>query len=197
MNQFSETINTLVEQTQAHLYIIFIALGVLWFFFLLTLFTNRNLLILGIYPRQTFGLIGIIFAPLLHGSFNHIFFNSIPFCILSNFILIGGVAFYLNLTFYLVVLSGLLAWLFSRPALHVGASGVITGYWSFLMINAYSNSSVISIILAIVCGYYFAGIFFGIFPFKKGVSWEGHLFGMISGILLNYGYPYLPQLFTV
>jgi membrane associated rhomboid family serine protease len=69
----------------------------------------------------------------------------------------------------------------------VGASGVITGYWGFLVANIYKQGTVTAIILGIVCVYYFAGIFLSIFPGEKGVSWQGHLFGLLSGFLASYG----------
>lgn len=191
-----DAIYTIVEQTQANMYFVLIVLGIMWAIFILTVITRYRLLLLGIHPRKVYGLLGILCSPFLHVNFNHIFFNSIPLFILSDFMLLGGVAFYLNATIYLILVSGFLTWLFARPLIHVGASGVITSYWSFLMINAYEQGGAMSYILGFVCIYYFAGIFFGIFPSKKGVSWEGHLFGLIAGVLLFYIYPYLPQLFS-
>lgn len=194
MNTFIDAVLAIADKTQAHLDLLLGILAVVWAMFLLTIATNYRLLILGIYPRSLFGLIGIIFAPFLHASFNHIFFNSIPLFILSDFILIEGVELYWQVTILLILLSGLLTWAFARDAIHIGASSVITGYWSFLVMNSLQQGGALSIILAIICLYYFAGIFFGIFPSKKGVSWEGHLFGLISGIAINYALPSLPMI---
>ncbi len=186
------TIIDMVGQSKASMPVLFIMLGIVWGMFFITLLTGYRILILGIYPRTLFGLIGIIFSPFLHGSFNHIFFNSIPLFLLSNFLLISGLNFYLNISFYIILWSGILVWIIGRPALHVGASSVITGYWSFLVINAYHQGGMQSYLLAGISIYYFAGIFFGIFPTNKGVSWEGHLSGFVSGIVLNYTLIYLP-----
>ena len=82
-----------------------------------------------------------------------------------------------------MLISGFLVWCFAKPGLHVGASGLITGYWAFLVCDIYQQGSIISIILGALSLYYFAGIFLGIIPGKKGVSWEGHLFGLIAGVL--------------
>ncbi len=162
-------------------------LGIIWGVYILTLLTGKRLLLLGIYPRKIWGLPGVIFSPFLHIDFNHLFFNSIPFFCLSAFVLVDGLDVYINVTIYISLMSGLLIWLFGRSALHIGASSLITGYWSFLMLNAYIQGGALTIFLAIICAYYFAGIFLGIFPSEKGVSWEGHLFGLIAGVLVNYG----------
>ncbi len=144
------------------------------------------LLLLGIIPRQLSGLRGIIFAPFLHAGFNHLFFNMIPLLVLSNFILLQGMHYYLLISAEITVISGLGIWCFGKSGIHLGASALITGYWSFLLANAYQQQSTTTIILALVSIYYFAGIFFGIFPSKKGVSWEGHLFGLLAGLLVNF-----------
>ena len=194
MNELINAIFTIVSQTKENIYVVFIILGIIWLMFGLTLLSNRTLLILGIFPRKLFGLIGIIFAPFLHANFNHIFFNSIPLFLLSDFMLIGGLDHFINASVYIIFLSGLLTWFFARKAIHIGASSLITGYWSYLVINSFHQGGAMAILLGITSVYYFAGIFFGIFPSDKGVSWEGHLFGFIAGITVNYTLPYLPNL---
>ncbi len=187
MNDLIQAIFTIVNQTKQNMSILFILLGIMWGVFLITQLTGKRLLFFGVIPRRLIGLPGIALSPFLHANTNHIFFNSIPFFILSDFVLIQGLDVYLNVSLYITLTSGLLVWLFARPAIHVGASGLITGYWSYLMLDAYTQGGALTILLAIVCVYYFAGIFFGIFPQQRGVSWEGHLFGLIAGILVNYG----------
>jgi membrane associated rhomboid family serine protease len=178
----------IVTQTQNNFNFLLQILTILWFFYLLTVLSGGRLLYLGIIPRQIRGLIGIIFAPLLHAHFNHIFFNSIPMIVLSNFILIKGIFYYSIATAFITISSGVLLWLFGTPGLHVGASALITGYWGLLVSNSIKQPDLTTFILGMVCIYYFAGIFLGIFPRQKGVSWEGHLFGLIAGILFSYLY---------
>lgn len=187
-----DTLLHMLEQTKENLPTISILLAVMWGCFAITIITGYRPLYLGIHPRKILGLVGIIFSPFLHASFNHIFFNSIPLVILSNFILLSGLDYYLNISLYIALGSGILVWLFGRPLIHVGASSLITGYWSFLVIDAYHVGGLQAIILAIVSAYYFAGIFFGIFPSDDGVSWEGHFSGFVSGIGLNYSLNSLP-----
>ena len=161
-------------------------LGVLWAIYFINFFLGQRLLLLGIRPRHLSGLLGIICAPLLHANFNHIFFNSIPLVVLANFILIQGVPYFFYVSAVIILLSGALTWCLAKPGLHVGASGVISGYWGFLVANIYQEGTVTAIILGIVCVYYFAGIFLSIFPGEKSVSWQGHLFGLFSGFLTSY-----------
>lgn len=153
--------------------------------------------ILGIYPRSLFGLIGIIFSPLLHGNFNHLFFNSIPFFVLGMFILMLGQNVFIGVTVLIAVLQGFLVWMFGRKYLHIGASGVISGYFGFVLCLAYFNPNLISIILAVVTLYYFGSIIFGVIPTSELISWESHLAGLIAGIVLAYAlwsYPNLENL---
>ena len=140
---------------------------------------------LGIVPRTGPGLIGIIFSPLLHGNFSHLIFNLIPLYILMNLILIFGHGLFWKVTFFIWLVEGGLVWLMGRKALHVGASGVVFGYWGFLLTNAVTNFNLLSVILAILCLYYFSNMIFGIFPTDKASSWEGHLFGLAAGILAS------------
>lgn len=142
--------------------------------------------VLGIYPRSLWGLIGIIFAPILHGNFNHLFFNSIPLFVLGMFILMLGQKLFIGVTVILIIVEGLLVWLFGRKAIHIGASGVISGYFGFVLGLAYFYPTMISLILGFVTLYYFGSILLGLFPSSALVSWESHLAGMVSGVALVY-----------
>lgn len=165
-----------------------------WCIYLFSSCISNRILLLGIIPRRLMGLPGIVFAPLLHADFNHIFFNSIPLLVLSCFILINGLHYYLVVTLLITLLSGLAIWCFAKKGLHIGASALITGYWSFLIVNIYQHTTPITIILGLLSIYYFAGIFLGIFPKEKGVSWQGHLFGLLAGIATSYLLKLYPQL---
>ena len=142
--------------------------------------------LLGIYPRSLFGLMGIIFAPILHGNFNHLFFNSIPFFVLGMFILMLGQKLFIAVTFLIALLQGFLVWLFGRKYLHIGASGVISGYFGFVLGLAYFSPNVMSLVLAIITLYYFGSIIFGIIPTSELISWESHLAGLLAGIAVVY-----------
>ncbi len=189
INELMISLNTIIAQTQHNLKILSVILLIPWLFFFVSHFISKRILLLGIIPRHVRGLPGILFAPLLHVNFNHIFFNSIPLLVLSSFVLIDGLNHYLSVTLFITVLSGLAIWCFAIPGLHVGASALITGYWGFLISNVYHEGTLTTIILGLVSVYYFAGIFLGVFPGKKGVSWQGHLFGLLAGIATSYILP--------
>ncbi|KTD72875.1 rhomboid family intramembrane serine protease [Legionella tucsonensis] len=192
LEELNNSLNWIISQTQNNIPILEIILLIIWLFFFAGLF-YRKILWLGIIPRRVYGLAGILFAPLLHANFNHIFFNSIPLVVLSNFILINGLSYFLVVTIIITVLSGIAIWCFAKPGLHIGASGLITGYWGFLVSNIYQSGTLTTIILGIICIYYFAGIFLGIFPKEKGVSWESHLFGLLAGLATSYLFAMYPH----
>lgn len=182
MNSFINSVLFITDQIQANLETLAWITLILWGVFFLNQALSQRLLFLGIIPRKPYGLFGIFFAPFLHANFNHLFFNTIPLLVLSAFLLVHGLTYFLLITFLITVMSGLLIWLFAKPGLHVGASAVVTGYWGLLVTDIYREGSATAILLGVVSLYYFAGIFFGIFPSKRGVSWEGHLFGLLAGI---------------
>jgi membrane associated rhomboid family serine protease len=186
IEQLATSLSFIVQRTQENLKTLAVILFILWFVYLLNRLMRNRLIYLGIIPRRIYGLSGIIFCPLLHANFNHLFFNSIPLLVLSNFILINGLPYFLWVTIIITVLSGLLIWCFAKPGIHIGASALITGYWGLLVSDILQQGTVTAIILGLISLYYFAGIFLGIFPGKKEVSWEGHLFGLIAGFATSY-----------
>lgn len=185
LNEINKSLILIIDLTQANLSKLILIIALPWLVYFLNLFLHRRLLYLGIRPRTASGLLGIFFAPLLHANFNHLFFNSIPLLVLSNFILINGLTYFLLITSLLIITSGLLIWCFAKSGIYIGASALITGYWGLLVSNILQQGTVIALILGGLSCYYFAGIFLGIFPGKKGVSWQGHLFGLLAGILTS------------
>lgn len=157
-------------------------LALLWIIQVVNFSIGYRLNCLGIRPRRFLGLIGIPCSPFLHGSFSHLFFNSIPLFALSCFLLINGLHHFLVVTAIITGLSGSAMWLFARSGRHVGASSVIMGYFSYLLVNAYLHPSVNAWVLAAMCAYYFGSLFLSIFPDEERVSWEGHVFGFLAGL---------------
>ncbi|HVV68550.1 MAG TPA: rhomboid family intramembrane serine protease [Gammaproteobacteria bacterium] len=141
---------------------------------------------LGIYPRSLHGLIGILASPFLHGSFQHLFFNTLPLLILGALVLVNGKPEFLIVTAIIMGAGGFATWLFGRRVIHVGASGVILGYWGYLLFRAIEEKSALTIVLGLLCLYYFGSLALNLFPREERVSWEGHLFGFLSGLLASY-----------
>lgn len=184
MNEALYSITQLFDSVRAHVPLVLALLGALFLIHLVNTLLGGRLNIFGILPRHPWGLLGVVASPLLHADFNHLFFNAIPLFILSILVLLEGVPVFIKVTISVSVISGFLTWCFGRKGLHIGASGLIMGYWSYLLTNAYSQQTVVSVILGIVCVYYFGGFLFQIFPGKKTTSWEGHLFGVIAGVIV-------------
>jgi membrane associated rhomboid family serine protease len=182
INNLLQSVLFIAEQIQINLENLAWITLILWGAYFINQALGQRLLFLGIIPRKIYGLFGIFFAPFLHANFNHLFFNTIPLLVLSAFILVNGMPYFILATLLITLISGVLIWLFAKPGLHVGASAVVTGYWGLLVTGIYQEGSATTILLGVVSLYYFAGIFFGIFPTKRGVSWEGHLFGLLAGI---------------
>lgn len=173
----------LVNASQANLPIALACLAVLWLVHIANVLSGKRLMVFGIWPRRLIGLPGIVLSPLLHGGFEHLFLNSIPFLVLSDLLLISGHYVFVMVTFSVTLISGILVWLFGRRAIHLGASGLIMGYWSFLLVQAYTRPTIMAVILGVLCLYYLGGLAFNLFVFEKGSSWEGHVFGFIGGVL--------------
>ncbi len=158
----------------------------LWVVHLLNYVLAYSLNFFGITPRSMFGLICIPFAPFLHSSFTHLFFNTIPLFVLSCFLLLNGEQNFIHISLIIIGGAGLGTWLCGRTGTHVGASSVIMGYFSYLLINAYYHPSVNSWIIAGLVVYYFGSLFFSLFPQEERVSWEGHVFGFLAGLAAFY-----------
>ena len=186
LEQLTDSLILIADQTQNNLWVLSKILLVLWGIYVINLLLGKRLLYFGLRPRQLIGLPGILCAPFLHANFNHIFFNSIPLVVLANFILLQGLPAFMHVSALIILFSGLLVWCFAKPGLYVGASGVITGYWGYLVAYAYYQSTTTSLILACICVIYFAGVLWSIFPGKQHVSWQGHLFGLIAGLGVAY-----------
>ena len=108
-----------------------------------------------------------------------------------SFVLLSGLPAFYVITATIILLGGLGTWLFGRSALHIGASGLIMGYWSYLLLNGYQQGSSMAIGLALVCIYYFGGLLFNLFPLEAKSSFEAHIFGFFAGLAANFTTPYL------
>jgi membrane associated rhomboid family serine protease len=146
------------------------------------LLTGRMLNQLGTIPRYVPGLSGIVVGPLLHGSLGHYFSNIVPLCIFSYLLLQYGLTRYVQLTIWIMLISGLLVWLFGRPATHIGASGVIYGYFGYLVLAGFLSGKFKLMIISVLVAFFYGGLIFGILPSAPFVSWESHLFGFIAGL---------------
>jgi len=139
----------------------------------------------GIQPRSVEGLDGILWSPFLHGGFAHLISNTIPFVVLSGLALAGGARRWLSASAIIVGLGGLLVWAFAIGGNenHIGASGWVFGLFGFLVAAAFFERRPLAIGLGVAALFlYGSTILFGFVP-RPGLSWEGHLFGFVAGIV--------------
>ena len=137
----------------------------------------------GVIPRTIVGLRGILFAPFIHGSVEHLLANSIPFLVLGWLVMLRGRKYFLPVTLFAMLGSGGLAWLLGAPgSVHVGASGVIFGYLGFLMLTGWFTRRFWTILLSLAVTVAWGGVVFGVLPTQPGVSWLSHLGGFVAGI---------------
>jgi len=159
---------------------------VIWIVHFLSLLLNEDLTKIGLLPRNLLGLLGILTSPLIHADFSHLISNTIPLIILGWIIF----SFYPKLSYLLFVfiylLTGLLVWIFARQVYHIGASGIVYGFVSFLFFSGIFRRDNKSIALALVITFLYGGLVWGMIPGWKGISWESHLFGAITGLIAAY-----------
>ena len=160
------------------------SVGAMWVTFAANAILGGALLQFGIVPRTVHGLIGIVAAPFLHGSLNHLIANTIPFLIFGWLVMLRDRRHVLPVTHYAALGAGLLAWTIGAPnSVHVGASGVIFGYLGFLLLSGWYSRSVMSIVMSLGVAALWGGTVMQVLPGAPGVSWQGHLGGFIGGIL--------------
>lgn len=137
----------------------------------------------GILPRRVDGLAGIPLSPLLHGSIRHASVNTVPLLVLGGLVSLYGVGVFFRSSLVIVLLGGAAIWLFGRSSVHVGASGLIFGYFGFLVARGWYDRKLGSILVAVLTVFLYGGIVWGVLPSAGQVSWEAHLFGLLAGVV--------------
>ena len=138
----------------------------------------------GIRPRDEEGLTGIVFAPFLHGSFAHLLGNTVALIVLGAVVALAGLRVIALVTVIVALVAGLGTWMVAPPGtVHIGASGITFGYISYLVVRGlYSGSALHLGAGVIVLAVWGGTLMTGLVP-SQGISWQGHLFGALGGIL--------------
>ena len=159
----------------------------IWMLEIVDLILGGSLDQFGIQPRQVSGLWGIGAAPLLHVGFAHVAANTIPFLVLGWFVLLRGVKTFMLVTLITLLISGFGTWLIApSTSIHLGASGLVFGYFGYLLTRGYFERSWEAIVWSIVVTILYGGMMIGLFPNSMGISWQMHLFGFLGGALAAY-----------
>jgi len=170
---------------------ILISLGfisILWFIRFYEMGTETDLSFLGILPRTLKGSVGILTSPLIHGNFTHLLSNTFPLLILTA----GVVYFYNKIAIQVLsiiyVLTGIWVWLVAREAYHIGASGLVYGLVTFLFFSGVFRKDASSVALSLIVIFLYGGMLYGLIPSNTGVSYESHIVGAVTGMLIAFYY---------
>jgi membrane associated rhomboid family serine protease len=155
-------------------------------------FTVNNLLFhgaflqYGIIPRRISGLLGIIWSPFLHASLKHLTANTLPLLVLGAIICGRSRREFAVVTFLGALLTGALTWLLGREAIHIGASGLVFCFFGYLSSLAYFKRNFPTLLLSVICLIGYGGMLRGVLPTSGPVSWESHIAGALSGIVMAW-----------
>jgi len=164
------------------------AVAVVWGLEIIDLLPAVNLDAFGVRPRSIFGLIGIPLMPFLHGDFSHLLSNTFPFLILGWIVLRAEKENFIVATVTIILLGGMGTWLIGRNnSVHIGASGLVYGYFGYVMVRAFMERKPKWIATGLVVGFFYGSMIFGMLPtFNQETSWEGHLCGMAAGMWFGW-----------
>ncbi|MEK6229393.1 MAG: rhomboid family intramembrane serine protease [Actinomycetota bacterium] len=138
----------------------------------------------GIEPRDDDGLIGIVAAPFLHAGFGHLIANTVPFVVMGLVIAFNGAVRVLAVTAIVTLVSGLGTWLVAPDfTLHIGASGVVFGYATYLISRGVFNRDALELAVGLIVVLVWGTVLLGGLRPEDGISWQGHLFGAIGGVV--------------
>lgn len=151
-------------------------------------FLNLNLTHYGIFPRKLSGLFGILAGPFIHGDSSHLINNAIPLLILGSALFYFYKEIASKVSFWVFLMTGIWTWVAAREAYHIGASGVLYGLFSFLLISGFirRHTQLISLSFAVI--FLYGSLVWGVFPIDVKISFESHLWGFIAGAVLAFYY---------
>lgn len=143
----------------------------------------------GIVPRTLTGLPGVVWAPLLHANLGHLIGNTVPVLLFGFLAMAAGIRRWFGVTALIWIIGGVGTWFIGDPhSLHIGASGLAFGWLAFLLVRGVFNGSLKQIVVAGVLFFYWGTMLWGVLPGQVGISWQGHLFGMIGGLVAAWVY---------
>jgi membrane associated rhomboid family serine protease len=180
-----DEVNAIAREVQTQGLILGGIVALMWIIEIIDIFVfHGRLKIYGVHPHSISGIWGILYMPFLHGGFAHLSANTLPFITLGWLIMLRNTSDFFIVSVITMLVSGLGVWLFGAPnSVHIGASGVIFGYLGFLLLRGYFERSFGSIFLSLFVFFLYGGLIWGILPSQPGISWQGHFFGFVGGVL--------------
>ena len=172
----------IAQELKTQIFILGGFVTLMWLLEIVDLFLGGRLDYYGIRPLSIIGLRGIVLAPFLHGGLGHLIANTIPFLTLGWLIMLRQTSDFFTVTIITMLVSGLGVWLLAPAnSIHIGASGLIFGYFGFLLLRGYFERSFAAILFSLIVGLLYGGMIWGVLPLQDGISWQGHLFGFVAG----------------
>ena len=158
--------------------------GLMWLLELADAVVGTDLDANGIQPREPEGLVGVVTMPFLHGDLAHLMSNTIPFLVMGIAIALGGLLRVLGVTLIVMLVGGIGTWLAApENTNHIGASGVVFGYAAYLLVRGFYNRNALELFMGLVVGVVWGSMLIGGLVPREGISWQGHLFGGIGGVV--------------
>lgn len=148
----------------------------------INVFSGNYLNQFGLLPRHLFALWHIATAPWLHGTPTHLMMNLVPLLLFMWFTMQWGGAVFTKTTLFIMLVSGLGVWIFGRSAMHIGASGMVYGYFGFLLLGGFVSRRLRYLFISLLVIALYGGMVFGVLPTRQFISYEYHLFGFIAGL---------------
>lgn len=157
--------------------------AVMWVVEIIDLIPGTNLDRWGIQPRELAGLVGIVTMPFLHDGFGHLLSNTLPFVILGSIVAASGLVRFFTVAAIVTVVSGVGTWLFGPDhTVHIGASALVFGFLTYLLARGFFERKALYLGVGVVVLFLYGGVLWGVLP-RPGISWQGHLFGAIGGVV--------------
>ena len=158
--------------------------ALMWILEIVDVAVDHRLDRLGIEPREVDGLDGVVAAPFLHVGFGHLIANTIPFLVMGVVIAFEGPLRLLGVTAIAALVSGVGTWLIApSDSIHLGASGVVFGYATYLIARGLFNRRLTELAIGLVVALVWGGALLAGLEPQRGISWQGHLFGAIGGVV--------------
>lgn len=175
---------TLLAGALSATFVMVVMLAVMWAVEVVDYTTNGSLdREFGIVGWDPSGLVGIFFAPFLHVGFGHLMANSLPLLILGFLAALRGLGRFFAASLLIIVIGGIGTWFTSPDTITVGASGLVFGYFGYVLARGIFDRRVFDIVIGIGVGIAYYSILWGLLPNQQGISWQGHLFGLVGGVI--------------
>ncbi|TDQ30051.1 membrane associated rhomboid family serine protease [Tenacibaculum caenipelagi] len=155
----------------------------IWFVYWLEIKFGWNFNKFGVYPRNISGLKGVFCSPFIHSDTNHLFNNSVPLFVLSTCLFYFYKEVAAKILIYGGIITGLLTWLIARESYHIGASGIVYLLFSFVLFSGVIRKNYRLVAVSFITIFLYGSMVWYVLPIKEGMSWEGHLSGLITGVV--------------